>query len=67
MKVSKKQIAKWQEQERKRSDGHVANNLEQAGWVRDRKTGEWYDPQERFRAVMNSPEVQAQFRRMKDR
>ena len=67
MKVSKKQIAKWRDQEAKKSAGHVANNLEQAGWVRDRKTGEWYDPQERFRAVMNSPEVQAQFRRMKDR
>lgn len=35
--------------------------------VQDRKTGEWYDPEERFRAVMDSPEVQAQFRRMKDR
>ena len=67
MKISKKQIQKWQQQEQKRSAGHVANNLEQAGWVKDRKTGEWYDPQERFRAVMNSPEVQAQFRRMKDR
>ena len=67
MKVSKKQIAKWQQTEAKKSAGHVANNLEQAGWVKDRKTGEWYDPQERFRAVMNSPEVQAQFRRMKDR
>ena len=67
MKISKKQIQKWQQQEQRRSEGHVANNLEQAGWVKDRKTGEWYDPQERFRAVMNSPEVQAQFRRMKDR
>ena len=67
MKISKKQIQKWQQAEAKKSAGHVANNLEQAGWVKDRKTGEWYDPQERFRAVMNSPEVQAQFRRMKDR
>ena len=67
MKVSKKQIAKWQQQEAKKSAGHVANNLEQAGWVKDRKTGEWYDPQERFRALMTSPAVQAQFHRMKDR
>ena len=67
MKVSKKQQAKWDKQNMDRSNGHAANNLEQAGWVKDRKTGEWYDPQERFRAVMNSPEVQAQFRRMKDR
>lgn len=51
----------------KKHDGHAVNNLEQAGWVRDRKTGEWYDPNERFRAVMDSPEVQAQFRRMKNR
>lgn len=63
----KKQIQKWQQQEKARTDGHVANNLEQAGWVKDRKTGEWYDPKERFAAVMNSPEVQAQFKRMKDR
>lgn len=67
MKLSKKAIAKFQQKEMRVRDGHAANNLEQAGWVRDRKTGEWYDPEERFRAVMDSPEVQAQFRRMKDR
>ena len=64
MKVSKKQIAKWQQQEQKRSEGHVANNLEQAGWVKDRRTGEWYNPQERFDALMNKPEIQAVFRRL---
>ena len=67
MKWSKKQQAKWDKRNMDLSNGHAANNLEQAGWVKDRKTGEWYDPQERFRAVMNSPKVQAQFRRMKDR
>lgn len=67
MKVSKKQIAKWQEQEAKKSAGHVANNLEAEGYVKDRKTGEWYKPEEKFRELMNSQEVQAQFRRMKDR
>lgn len=64
MKISKKQIAKWQEQEAKRSQGHVANNLEQEGWVRDRKTGEYYNPKERFDTMMNKPEIQAVFRRL---
>lgn len=67
MKVSKKQIAKWQEQDRKRSEGHVANNLEQAGWVRDRKTGEWYDPKAKFEELKQQPWFQDQMRRMKDR
>lgn len=35
--------------------------------VRDRKTGEWYNPQERFEERMNSPEVMAVLKRMKDR
>lgn len=64
MKVSKKQIAKWQEQEAKKSAGRVANNLEQAGWVKDRKTGEWYDPQQAFDTMMNKPEIQAVFKRL---
>jgi hypothetical protein len=64
MKVSKKQIAKWQQQEQKQSQGHVANNLEQEGWVKDRRTGEWYCPQERFDAMMNKPEILAVFKRL---
>jgi hypothetical protein len=64
MKVSKKQIAKWQQQEQKRDAGHVANNLEQAGWVKCRKTGEWYNPKQRFDEMMNLPEIQAVFRRL---
>jgi hypothetical protein len=35
--------------------------------VQDRKTGEWYNPQERFMERMNSPEVLAVLKRMKDR
>lgn len=55
MKVSKKQIAKWQEQERKRSEGRVANNLEQeAAWQRTKKK-------------LEKPETLAVFKRMKDR
>jgi hypothetical protein len=64
MKVSKKQIAKWQEQEAKKSAGHVANNLEREGWVKDRKTGEWYDPKAAFDRMMNKPEILAVFKRL---
>jgi hypothetical protein len=35
--------------------------------VQDRKTGEWYNPQERFMERMNSPEILAVLKRMKDR
>lgn len=64
MKVSKKQIAKWQKQEQARSNGHVANNLEAEGYVRDRKTGEYYKPREAFARMMNEPEIQAVFKRL---
>jgi hypothetical protein len=32
--------------------------------VQDRKTGEWYNPQERFDAMMNKPEILAVFKRL---
>jgi hypothetical protein len=32
--------------------------------VQDRKTGEWYNPQERFDALMNKPEILAVFKRL---
>lgn len=32
--------------------------------VKDRKTGEWYNPQDRFDAMMNKPEIQAVFKRL---
>lgn len=32
--------------------------------VQDRKTGEWYDPEEKFDQLKNSPEFQAQMKRM---
>jgi hypothetical protein len=35
--------------------------------VQDRKTGEFYNPQERFMERMNSPEILAVLKRMKDR
>jgi len=38
--------------------------LREAGFVQDRRTGEWYNPKERFDAMMNLPEIQAVFRRL---
>ena len=67
MKVSKKEIAKAQEKERRTSDGHVANNLEREGWVKDRKTGEHYDPKAKFDELMNKPEIMASLNRLKIR
>ena len=64
MKVSKKQQAAWDKKNTDRMDGHVANNLEAEGLVRDRKTGEYYKPQEAFDRMMNEPEIQAVFRRL---
>ena len=32
--------------------------------VQDRKTGEWYNPQERFDEMMNKPEIIAVFKRL---
>jgi len=67
MKVSKKEIAKARKKEQRTSDGHVANNLEREGWVKDRKTGEWYDPRAKFDELMNKPDTLAVLQRMKDR
>jgi hypothetical protein len=67
MKVSKKQQAKWDKQNMDISNGHSANNLEREGWVKDRKTGEWYDPKAAFDKLMNTPEVLASLNRLKIR
>jgi len=64
MKVSKKQQAAWDKKNMDRSNGHSANNLEAEGYVRDRKTGLYYNPQEAFDAMMNKPEIQAVFKRL---
>jgi hypothetical protein len=42
----------------------VANNLDREGWVKDRKTGEWYNPKQRFDEMMNKPEILAVFKRL---
>jgi hypothetical protein len=67
MKVSKKEIAKFQEKEQRTRAGHAANNLEREGWVKDRKTGEYYDPRAAFDKLMNTPEVLASLNRLKIR
>jgi hypothetical protein len=61
MKPSKKEIAKFQAKEQKQIAGHEVNR------VQDRKTGEWYDPQEQFDKMMNKPDIIAVFKRLKDR
>ena len=55
MKVSKKQIAKWRDQEAKKSAGHYANNLEQEQAL------------ERLKQKLSQPETMAVLKRMKDR
>jgi hypothetical protein len=51
------------------TDEYVRDNIHKlkAPMVQDRKTGEWYNPQERFDALMNKPEIVAVFKRLKDR
>jgi hypothetical protein len=65
MKLSKKTIAKFQAKEAKVREGHFANNVE--GMVQDRRTGEWYNPQEAFDRLMNKPEILASLNRLKIR
>jgi len=58
MKVSKKEIAKFQKKEQAQRAGREVNR------VQDRKTGEWYNPQQAFDRMMNKPEIQAVFKRL---
>jgi|688.fasta_scaffold10146_44 hypothetical protein len=67
MKWGKKQEAKWAKQREAREEGLAANLREDMGWVKDRKTGEWYDPKVKFREIMNSPEAVAVMKRLKER
>ena len=67
MKLSKKEVAKFQAKDMMKHAGHAANNLEQAGWVKDKKTGEYYDPKAAFDKLMNTPEVLASLNRLKIR
>ena len=58
MKVSKREIAEFQKKEQARIAGREVNR------VQDRKTGEYYNPQEAFDAMMNRPEILESFRRL---
>ena len=58
MKVSKQEIAKFQKKEQAQLAGREVNR------VQDRKTGEFYNPQEAFDAMMNKPEILAVFKRL---
>jgi hypothetical protein len=58
MKVSKKEIAKFQAKEAKVREGHQVN------LVQDRKTGEYYDPKAKFDELMNKPEIMAMLKRL---
>ena len=61
MKVSKKEIAKFQKKEQARIAGQEVNR------VQDRKTGEYYDPKAKFDELMNKPEIMASLKRLKAR
>ena len=58
MKVSKKDIAKFQKKEQAQLAGREVNR------VQDRKTGLFYNPQEAFDAMMNKPETLAMLKRL---
>jgi hypothetical protein len=58
MKVSKQAIAKFQKKEQAQIAGREVNR------VQDRKTGEWYNPQEAFDRLMNKPETLAMLKRL---
>jgi hypothetical protein len=61
MKVSKKEIAKFQKKEQAQLAGREVNR------VQDRKTGEYYDPKAKFDEMMNKPEIMAVFKRLTSR
>ena len=61
MKVSKKEIAKFQKKEQAQLAGREVNR------VQDRKTGEFYDPKAKFDELMNKPEILAMLNRLKIR
>jgi len=48
------------------TDQYVADNIHKlkAPLVRDRKTGEFYNPQERFDQLMNKPEILVMLKRL---
>ena len=53
-------LAKELKKERKQAN----KAAEQRGLVQDRKTGQYYNPQEAFDKMMNKPEIMAVFNRL---
>lgn len=62
MKVSKKQIAKWQQKEMRVRDGHYANNLET-----EAERLLWAKQEAAFEKIKNNPDLLKAMLRMKDR
>ena len=62
MKVSKKQIQKWQQQEQRRSNGHYANNLET-----EAERLLWEKQEAAMEKIRNNPDLLKVIKRMKDR
>ena len=62
MKVSKKQIAKWQKQEQRRSNGHYANNLET-----EAERLLWEKQEKAMEKIKNDPDLLKVMKRLKDR
>jgi hypothetical protein len=44
----------------------VVNEADKKKLVKDKKTGEMYDPEEKFKELMDSPEYIAMLKRMKN-
>lgn len=62
MKVSKKQIQKWQKQEQVRSNGHYANNLET-----EAERLLWAKQEAAMEKIRNNPDLLKVMLRLKDR
>ena len=62
MKVSKKQIQKWRQQEQKQSAGHYANNLET-----EAERLLWERQEAAMKKIQNNPDLLKVMRRLKNR
>ena len=62
MKVSKKQIQKWQQQEQRRSNGHYANNLET-----EAERLLWEKQEAAMEKIRNNPDLLKVMLRLKNR
>jgi ribosomal protein L17 len=65
---TKQQLTKQLEQATFRGTWDQATQIQQQldRLVQDRRTGEWYDPEQRFRELMTDQQVQATLRRLAD-